>query len=1344
MDPRVADSPDVGASSCPDVSDSAPSLARLLSAASEISGRINAILDPDELLNAVIPMLKEGFGFYYVHVYTLDPEQRMLYLRAGYGVPGREMLARGHRIPVDADQSLVAQAARTHKPVTVNDVTTTPAFLPNSLLPDTRSELALPMIVGEDVLGVFDVQHNRVDAFTQVYQDVLFALSGQIATALQNARHVERIAQSLKETQIRLTIAQALGEAQTERAVIDTVMRHADAPEGVSALLALAEDDLGRVGFRVVGHLPSDGALGRREPDAMLLALCDIPDFVGLLADRGEFSTQCGSDDERLPEAARKLLTAAGVDQLLALPLRNRGQWLGVLLVAARVPFCLDEDLRFRYRMLAEQGVGALYQAQLRDRLSLTQFSVDQAPVAILWIRPDGTLSAANDSACTLLGYTRAELLALPAICRLDPNMIPRVWDAHWEKVRKERRFSILTEYRMKDGTLIPVEVTANYLRYDGKEYNCVFARDVRERLAAQRVAERFTVQLRTAAEIAERIGTILDTDALLATVIPLLKERFGLYHAHVYGLDGDYLVLRAGYGRIGQIMVQQGHRIPLQHPHSLVARAAVTREPVLVDDVSESPDFLPNLLLPKTQSEVAVPIIFGDQVLGVFDVQSDERAHFATADLDVFRTLAGQLANALYSARLFEQQVATQRELQNSVQTVRAVFNAMTEGILVTDMMGRITDLNEAALRLYGYGSRDDLLGRSAMDLVTKSGWARMAESTNQSLISGRGQTQEYTMVRQDGTTFDAEQSSALLWDAAGEPYGVVSITRDITERRRARREILRFRALAENAVDAIVLADFSGRITYANEACLALFGYQQAPHEFLSRSIANFWPDDRVTLLLEEVLPAAGAGGWRGEVTQVRRDASVFEAALTFFAVSGERGEPLGVAAIVRDISERKRAEADLRKFALQLRTAADVSAQVTTILDPTRLLEAVVPLVQERFGLYHVHVYTLDRAQGRDSRRLIMRVGSGEAGRTMRERGHSIGLDQRPSLVAQAARTGEIVRVDDVTSSPAHMFNPLLPKTRSEVAIPMVTGDEVIGVFDVQDARPGRFDASEIEVLATLAGQIAVGLRNAESFEALQQVAERLREVDRLKSEFLANMSHELRTPLNSILGYAELLQMGIDGELSEPVLEDVTAIFENGQQLLQLINDILDLTKIEAGRMALSKLPVSVVSLLEEARSHCMGLLHRQPKPVEIVVDADDGLPLVIADPVRLAQVLNNLLSNAIKFTDRGEIRLHARHDAEAGRVCIDVVDTGIGISPENLARLFERFRQIDGSTTRRAEGTGLGLAISRHLVEMHGGTLTATSEVGRGSMFTVSLPLEQHAAEVVSCVDSVGP
>ena len=187
--------------------------------------------------------------------------------------------------------------------------------------------------------------------------------------------------------------------------------------------------------------------------------------------------------------------------------------------------------------------------------------------------------------------------------------------------------------------------------------------RDERESEAGLR--ERFVMQLRTAAEIAEQAGAIRDPDVLLTTVITLLKERFELYHAHVYLVEGADLILRCGYGRIGQIMVRQGHKIARDHPHSLVARAARTREPVLVNDVSASPDFLPNILLPRTRSEVAVPIISGDEVLGVFDVQGDQVGFFTEADLDVYRTLSGQLGNALRNAMLFRQQAELQRELR-------------------------------------------------------------------------------------------------------------------------------------------------------------------------------------------------------------------------------------------------------------------------------------------------------------------------------------------------------------------------------------------------------------------------------------------------------------------------------------------------------------------------------------------------------------------------------------------------------------------------------------------------------------------------------------------------------
>ena len=293
-------------------------------------------------------------------------------------------------------------------------------------------------------------------------------------------------------------------------------------------------------------------------------------------------------------------------------------------------------------------------------------------------------------------------------------------------------------------------------------------------------------------------------------------------------------------------------------------------------------------------------------------------------------------------------------------------------------------------------------------------------------------------------------------------------------------------------------------------------------------------------------------------------------------------------------------------------------------------------------------------------------------------------------------------------------------------------MVVGDDMVGVLDVQDRVVGRFTEGEIDTFMTLATQIAIAFRNAEYVAELKAVTERLREVDKLKSEFLANMSHELRTPLNSILGYAEVMLMGIDGELTSDMKEDVEAIFENGQQLLRLINDILDLTKIEAGHMTLKVQSVTLTPILDQVRSQAQGLLLKKPKPVELLFTMPEDLPPVLADPVRLLQILNNLVSNAVKFTEQGHVLVRTTHEPSSKEVCIAVEDTGSGIASEDLPHLFERFRQLDGSRTRRAEGTGLGLAITKHLVEMHGGSLSVTSELGHGSTFTVCLPVAEDS------------
>ena len=251
-------------------------------------------------------------------------------------------------------------------------------------------------------------------------------------------------------------------------------------------------------------------------------------------------------------------------------------------------------------------------------------------------------------------------------------------------------------------------------------------------------------------------------------------------------------------------------------------------------------------------------------------------------------------------------------------------------------------------------------------------------------------------------------------------------------------------------------------------------------------------------------------------------------------------------------------------------------------------------------------------------------------------------------------------------------------------------------------------------------------ALSRRDIEALRsAFDDMYHRVTDIDRLTSEFLATVSHELRTPLNSVIGYAELILGGLNGPLEAEMQQDVEAIYENGQQLLRLVNDLLDLAKIEAGRLELELVRIEPAGLLEAAREANARQLAQ--KGLALKVESSPDLPLIWGDPVRLQQVLDNLVSNALKFTEAGEVRLSARREGDW--LAIAVTDTGIGISAADRETIFERFRQLDGSFTRRAEGTGLGLAISRHLVRMHGGRIEVESQPGAGSTFRVLLPIE---------------
>jgi signal transduction histidine kinase len=305
-------------------------------------------------------------------------------------------------------------------------------------------------------------------------------------------------------------------------------------------------------------------------------------------------------------------------------------------------------------------------------------------------------------------------------------------------------------------------------------------------------------------------------------------------------------------------------------------------------------------------------------------------------------------------------------------------------------------------------------------------------------------------------------------------------------------------------------------------------------------------------------------------------------------------------------------------------------------------------------------------------------------------------------------------------------------------SQVFVPMRWEGQCVGYLYVTRKPPAPFSDKEIGMLKTFADQAAIAIENARLFHALEDKSRQLEAANRHKSEFLANMSHELRTPLNAIIGFSEVLAEQMFGEVNAKQMEYLHDIHSSGQHLLSLINDVLDLSKIEAGKMELDLSCFDLGLLLEHSATLVRERAQRHGLTLELEVG--DGLAEWVADARKVKQVVVNLLSNAVKFTPNGgRVSVRARHlngvDGRAGECAeISVSDTGVGIAPEDRALVFEEFRQAGGDVLRKAEGTGLGLALVRRFVELHGGTISLDSAPGAGSTFRFTLP--QHEVRMV--------
>ena len=1220
--------------------------------AADISKQLSTILEPERLLNETVTLLQQYFDLYHVHIYLFDHTDRYLIMRAGSGETGQRLRNEHHQIRFDVQHSLVARAAREMKPIVVNDVQQTLDFLVNPLLKNTRSEVAIPLIVRGKVMGVLDVQDNTPKRFSQADLDSLNTLAGQIATSLSNAYFFEKVEQNLNESNLKLSLNQALANMNSEAEVLAILIKEAKIiyPDVEIAIL-LRDGDDHQIAACSDAFPLSIGWQATTEEWPL------VQDLMALQAITSVDTFLAFTDDE---EESDTLLSSA------LLPIATAEEWIGSLLCATPVSDFFQEKVVRLYQILAEQGAIALRSARLRAATEQARADVEREralldgilqnlPSGVMVVDGQGKLLRSNQVAQELLGrvvsdrdekgYTEQyDVIHRITMQPYKEARLPLV-----QTLRTGQKYSASdVTIRKPDDSLVHLLANSGPLYQNGTQMGAMVSfADISERVRAEEEVARFATQLRIAAELAERINGIHELDELLKVLVTELQQRFNLYHVQVYLLDHYQLTIQSGSGSIGEQLRAQAYTIGV-NANSLVAQAVRERQLVVANDVQTDPHFLANPLLPETRAEITVPLIAGERVLGVLDLQDNQINRFSQSEQDVFRTLGGQIATTLQNAKLFGQ-------LEDSLEEARLRVHINQE-LAVTRTEEEVLQTIMALSSIY----RDVQITLSLNYL-------------------------------------DHKEPHVVIYDSRALDSGILAMPRGMTLR-----------------IDQVPFIEHIADNSY-----------------FVTD---NLFADDRVDEPIRQM--AKQTGGVSFLVAQLK----VGETRIGSLTVSSSKEAYFGKHKIrlFRNIAERGAIairEARLFEKVQNNLEQTRIRFEVSQALAAAQTEEEVLDVMIQHASFDPATMASIALVDKEaDEMTLVIR------------RTHSFTHDVELLPIGTRVTKNELPEFDfllknklrlilDIENEPliSHRTRQELSRmgVKSTLALPMMAGNQLLGMVNIFSRRKGVFENQHlIGLYQSFIEQSAIALRSAQLFDETIRIAERLREVDRLKSEFLANMSHELRTPLNSIIGYSEIILMGINGPLNSETMEDVEAIRNSGRHLLSLINDILDLAKIEAGRMALEIELIDVESLFDSIRVNHMALFHQ--KAVEFKINIPEDIPTIEGDRVRINQILTNLVGNAIKFTDEGSVTLQATHDQDC--VVLDVIDTGIGIDGAHLETIFAQFRQVDGTSTRRAEGTGLGLSITQHLIEMHGGTISVKSRLGQGSVFTVRLPVKQPQQE----------
>ncbi len=983
-----------------------------LETSAEVSRRLSTLLDKSQLVHEVVTQIQAAFGFYHVHIYLSDEYNERLIMAGGTGKAGETMLRQGHAI--DIGRGLVGRAAMTATTVFVPDVTQDPSWLPNPLLPETRSETAVPILLRDRVIGVLDVQHNLIGTIDQNIIDLLEAIASQVAIALENARQVAEI----EASQQRL----ALVISGTNDGIWDW-----DIPSNQVHFSPRWKEMLGYADHEISNDFAEFES--RLHPD-------DHPRMMQAVADYLEGKTGSYEHEFRMQH--------------------KNGSYRWILVRAA-----LERDATGRPLRMAGSHSDITERKKATEELSIFHLGFERSTSAIFLTDADGVISYVNPAFTELYGYSAQEAIGqTPRI--LKSGVIPQERYVYfWETLLNKGVVAGEIINKAKDGRLVHIEGSNNPILNEKEEIIGFLAMhtDITERKEAEEALQRSQDQLSQAVELAQMAYWEFN----LPTSTFTLNDHF-------------YTLLQTSAEEVG------GYKIPAKtfldkfvHP----ADRPLVEEKIAALPQQTDPDrthtFEYRLLNSHGKEQHA-------QI--VYRLEMDEQGNPVTvygSHLDISeRRKADQLRQQNERQLREAQRIARLGYWEYDPQTQMFTFSDQIYDILHTTPEAEGGYEMPAETYTSKFIHPEDA-GLVELELV------KAFKSPNPTYVGEL----EYRFLKADGAMGYAYITLRAEKDENGRTVRLYGTGQDITERKQAEETVREAQERVQTVLEAIAVPMVislvsDGTVAYVNEPLAEII--QIPREELLGQITPDFYynPADR-----QDFLTALRATGFVSnyELHLKRGNGEDFWA-LASGKIINYQNQPALLTTLI-DISERRKAQEISMKRALELETVAEVSAAAAAIRETDVLLQQVVDLTKARFNLYHAHIYLLDDA----GINLVLAKGAGEIGQQMVAEGRSIPLNQRQSLVAQAARSQQGVIVNDVRKDPAFLAHPLLPKTRAEMAVPMLIGSHTIGVIDVQADHVEAFSEEDISIYTVLAAQVAIALENARSFEQSEKAMSEL---------------------------------------------------------------------------------------------------------------------------------------------------------------------------------------------------------------------------------------------------------